>query len=178
MRDAGIEQKYQLIRETLSRFGYWKLCKKDKRPVLAYLKKLTGYRKTHLVSLIRRAFQGKLQHQNYHRTKSRRVYTPVDIKLLEKTDQLHLRLSEQATCKILQREHEVFGKANFKIISGISHAHITNLRHHPVYETSWVNHTKARIISIGETMPPQNLGKPGSIRVDTVHSATSTTSTP
>lgn len=169
VRDASIEQRYQLIRETLKRFGYWKLRKKDKRPMLAYLKKLTGYRKTHLVALIRRASWGKLQHQSYHRKVSRRVYTPPDIKLLEKTDELHLRLSEAATQLILKRECEIFGKENFATIAGISHSHVTNLRHHPVYQASWINHTKARVISIGETMPPQNLGKPGSIRVDTVH---------
>lgn len=169
VRDATIEEKYRLIRDTVKRLEYWKLSKKDKRPVLSYLRKLTGYRKTHLVTLIHRALFGKLQHKDYHRTRARRVYTPLDIKLLEKTDELHLRLSESATQKILKREHEVFGRQNFKTIAGISHSHITNLRHHPIYETSWVNHTKARLVSIGITMPPQNFGKPGSIRVDTVH---------
>ena len=53
LRDASIDEKYQLINETIKRFKYWKLSKRQKRPVLSYLKKLTGYRKTYLVSLIK-----------------------------------------------------------------------------------------------------------------------------
>lgn len=169
IRDASIEQKYELIRKTVKRFKYWKLKRKEKRLVLVYLKKLTGYRKTHLVTLITRALHGKLKHKIYQRTKTRRIYETSDIKLLEQTDELHLRLSERATKKILEREHQIFKQNDYQTISKISHSHITNLRHHPVYQTSWVNHTKARLISIGETMPPQNNDKPGSIRVDTVH---------
>jgi hypothetical protein len=88
---------------------------------------------------------------------------------LEKTDELHLRLSEGATKEILRREFEVFHHNNFQTISRISHSHITNLRHSLIYKNSWVNHTKARQIPIGITQKPENYGKPGSIRVDTVN---------
>lgn len=37
-----------------------------------------------------------------------------------------------------------------------------------MYKSSWINHTKARQIPIGETRKPENYGKPGSIRVDSV----------
>lgn len=88
---------------------------------------------------------------------------------MEKTDELHLRLSEGATKEILRREFEIFHHNNFQTISRISHSHITNLRHSLIYKNSWVNHTKARQIPIRITMPPENFGKPGSIRVDTVN---------
>jgi len=99
---------------------------------------------------------------------SHKVYTGFDIKLLEKTDELHLRLSEKATLEILRREYEVFGHQNYQTISRVSHAHITNLRHSPNYKSFWINHTKARQIPIGITMPPENFGRPGSIRIDSV----------
>jgi hypothetical protein len=71
--------------------------------------------------------------------------------------------------QLKRREFEIFHHNNFQTISRISHSHISNLRHSLIYKNSWVNHTKARHIPIGITMPPENFGKPGSIRVDTVN---------
>ena len=79
-----------------------------------------------------------------------------------------LRLSEDATKEILRREFEVFHHQNYQTISRISHSHIGNLRHNPSYRSFWINHTKARQIPIGITRPPENFGKPGSIRIDSV----------
>ena len=142
---------------------------RDKRVVLSYLKKVTGYKKAQLARLTKRATIGTLLRTPYHRTHPVRIYTSVDVKLLEKTDELHLRLSERATKEILRREYTIFGKKNYQTIAGVSHAHITNLRQSPIYKNSWVNHTKARVVPIGITMKPENFGRPGSIRVDAVH---------
>lgn len=111
---------------------------------------------------------GKLTPKPYQRIRPHKVYTSTDIKLLEKTDEFHLRLSEDATKEILRREFEVFGKKEYQTISNVSHAHITNLRHAPTYKSFMINHTKSRQIPIGETRPPENFGRPGSIRVDSV----------
>ena len=172
LRQANLKKKHQFIDQVIKRFDYRSLTKKDKKIVRRYLKKFTGYKHTQLNRLIKRAKQGKLGkagRKPYRRTKSHRVYTSADVKLLEKTDEYHLRLSEKATQKILERECQVFGKQEYQTIAKISHAHVTNLRHHSVYKKSWVNHTKARQIPIGVTMKPENRGQPGSIRVDSVH---------
>lgn len=169
LRKASIDAKYKFIDQTVDRFKYFHLRKKEKRVVINYLKKITGYKKAQLYRLLKRAVNGDLKRKEYHRAKPRRIYTALDIKLLEKTDELHLRLSEKATQEIFRRENEIFGNQKYENISGISHAHITNLRHSSIYRNSWVNHTKARQVPIGITMKPENYGKPGSIRVDTVH---------
>lgn len=169
VRGQPIEEKYDFIEKTIKRLKYFKLNKKDRRVVRNYLKKFTGYQKAQLNRLIKRAVNGKLNRKEYKRVKPHRIYTSPDIKLLEKTDEVHLRLSEKATKEILRRELETFNHQNYQTISKVSHAHITNLRHHSIYKNSWINHTKARQIPIGLTMPPENHGKPGSIRVDSVH---------
>lgn len=169
LRQADLESKYQFIDQTIDRFQYPCLKKKEKRVVRQYLKKLTGYKHSQLNRLIKRAKKGHLTRQVYRRINPHRIYTSRDIKLLEETDEGHLRLSEKATKEILRRECEVFGKSQYQTIARVSHAHLTNLRHSPIYRRSWVNYTKARKIPIGLTMPPENQGKPGSIRVDTVH---------
>lgn len=168
MKDESIEDKYAFITKTIKQFGYQKLAKKEKPIVINYLHKVTGYKKERLYQLITRAENGTLKKAAYVRVKPVKIYVTQDIKLLERTDEVHLRLSEDATKEILRREYEVFGHTNYQTIAGVSHSHITNLRHSPTYKSSWINHTKARQIPIGETRPPQNYGKPGSIRVDSV----------
>lgn len=169
LRKAKIEEKYKFIDKVIDRLKYGKLSKKDKKVVLYYLKKITGYKKRQLLRLVSQAVVGELKRKPYKKLHPHRIYTSLDIKLLEKTDELHLRLSEGATKEILRREFEIFHHQNYQTISHISHSHITNLRHHQLYNNHWVNHTKAKTIPIGITQPPENYGKPGSIRVDTVH---------
>lgn len=169
LRDAKIEDKYAFIDGAVDRVNYRSLNRSEKRVVINYLKKMTGYKRAQLFRLIKRAKFGKLNRNKYTRKNPNKKYSSHDIKLLEKTDERHLRLSEKATQEILRREHEVFGKDEYGNIKKVSHAHITNLRQSPVYKNHWVNHTKSRKTSIGIPMKPNNQGKPGSIRVDTVH---------
>lgn len=166
--DADLDAKYKFINQTIKRIKYALLSKKEKRVVYLYLRKITGYKKAQLYRLMKKAEIGKLKKNMYKRISPHKIYTRSDIKLLEKTDELHLRLSEKATLEILRRENEIFEHKEYQTIAGISHAHITNLRHSPIYKSGWINHTKARQIQIGETRKPENYGKPGSIRVDSV----------
>ena len=168
LEDATISERYSFIEKTAKRLSYNRLSKKEKCIVVDYLRKVTGYKHTQLFRLMRRAGKGHLTRSRYKRIHPVKIYTNSDIKRLEETDELHLRLSEKATREVLRREYEVFHNQQYQTISGISHGHITNLRHSPMYRSSWINHTKARQVPIGVTMPPQNFGKPGSIRIDSV----------
>jgi transposase InsO family protein len=168
LEELPLLEKYQFIEKTIKKFNYQKLSKKEKRIIYLYIKKLTGYKKAQLYRLIKRAEVGTLHKALYKRSNPIKIYVTKDIKLLERTDEVHLRLSEDATKEILRREFEVFGNKDYQTIARVSHSHITNLRHCPVYKSSWINHTKARQIPIGITQKPLNYGKPGSIRVDSV----------
>lgn len=164
-----IEEKYQFVQKTIKRFNYKKLNRKDKKIVLKYLTKLTGYQKAQIFRLVKKAQKGKLLRIEYHRDRSFKVYHSPDIKLLEKTDELHLRLSAPATKEILRREYELFGKEKFKTIAQVSPSHINNLRKTENYKSFWINGTKSKQVMIGKTQPPEANSHPGSIRVDTVH---------
>ena len=169
LKSNSIKEKYAFIKKIIARFQYQQLAWKDKRIVLSFLKKITGYRRSQLFYLVKRAINNQLKHQPYHRVNPHRIYTSRDIKLLEKTDELHLRLNGLATKEILRREVEVFDHANYQTIARVSRSHLYNLRGNSIYRSKWVNHTKSRIIPIGITQPPENYGRPGSIRIDTVH---------
>lgn len=166
---SSIEDKYACIDRTVDRFTYRKLGRKQKHVVYRYLRKLTGYKKAQLLRLIKRSVVGALVRKAYKRENPNRIYTSADVKLLEKTDEFHLRLNATATHEILRREWEVFGHWQYQHIARVSVSHINNLRHHPVYVNSWVNATKPREIAIGATKPPEPNNLPGAIRIDTVH---------
>ena len=105
----GLAETYQFIDQTVDRFKYLSLKRKDKRVVLTYLRKVTLYKKAQLMRLVKRAARGELKRRVYVRRNGHRTYTPTDIKLLETTDVLHLRMSGLATREIMRREYEVFG---------------------------------------------------------------------
>lgn len=168
LEDASIEEKYEFIDGTLKKFLYAGLPKKEKRIIIWYLQKVAGYKKGRLYQLVAKAQKGSLKKVLYQRVKPHKIYTTMDMKLLEKTDEIHLRLSEDATKEILRREYQIFHNQNYQTISRISHSHISNLRHSPNYRSFWINHTKARQIPIGVTRPPESFGRPGSIRIDSV----------
>lgn len=164
-----IEDKYKFINKTVKKFSYAKLNRKDKHTVLSYLKKVTGYKKAQILRLVKRALKGDLHKEIYVRNNPHIIYTPSDIKLLEKTDVLHLRLNSLATKEILKREATIFKQKEYKHIAAVSASHINNLRQSPCYRKFWINGTKPIENQIGKCQIPEVNGMPGSIRVDTVH---------
>jgi len=169
-----VREKYEFIKEVLLKNRYRTLSKKEKRPVLKYLKFLTGYSKGHLKKLIKKWKNGLLFYNpTRNRNKFSFKYGPADIALLIKTDLAHNHLSGPATKRILKREFEVFNKTEYENISKISIAHIYNLRNNNLqYGTSqakFLKRTQATQVNIGVRRKPEPNDKPGYLRVDTVH---------
>lgn len=80
-------------------------------------------------------------------------------------------MSGPATCWILKREWEVFGKQEYKCLAGISVSHLYNLRRSQPYrnQAMFWQKTRPTAVSMGERRCPETNGKPGYVRVDTVH---------
>lgn len=169
VRFSSLDEKYAFIRKTVKKFSYERLKRKEKHIVFLYIKKLTGYKKVQLHRLITRAEKGELIRSPYTRKKAYCIYQRLDIKLLEKTDELHYRLNRDATKEILRRECMVFHHDEFSHIAQVSSSHIDNLRRTPAYRVSWINGTKGREVAIGKTEPPQANNYPGSLRIDICH---------
>jgi transposase InsO family protein len=170
LRITKVSEKYQHIRDTVKRLHYRQLTRKDKHIVIMYLRKITGYKKTQLTMLIQKAQIKDLVKKEYIRAATYHTYTPCDIKLLEKTDEYHLRLNRFATAEILRREYVLFHHRDYQLLSHISPSHIDNLRKTNTYKTTWVNGTKSVVVAIGKTQKPENPNNaPGSLRIDTCH---------
>jgi len=171
-RGLTTKEKYYWIEEVLIRFRYIRLKRAEKGVVRWYIQKVTGYSRSQVSRLIveyKRA--GRLRRTEYIRHRFPRKYTPSEVGLLAKTDELHGWLSGPATKKIIEREYEVYGHAEFGNISRISIAHLYNLRRSNIYRGMTRRFTRTRpvVSRIGERAKPDPKGQPGHIRIDTVH---------
>ena len=170
-------EAYDWIEEQLLKYEYGHLSKIEKGVVQAYIKKYTGYSHAHLARLIaqwRSTRHVKLASYKRHTFATR--YTRDDVLLLAGTDTAHRLLSGQATKHILERAYRVFGQAEYLRLKDISVAHIYNLRktftyreHAQVYV-----HTHGPKNTLGERRKPEPNGRPGYLRVDTVHQGDAT----
>jgi hypothetical protein len=79
--------------------------------------------------------------------------------------------SGPAVRHILQREFEIYHQPEYERLAGISVSHIYNLRASESYRRRRVrvHHTRATQVSIAERRQPDPQGRPGYLRVDTVH---------
>lgn len=170
----GVSQreKYLWIENTLNRFGYFSLRKRDKATIKKYVKQMSGFSKSQLTRLItQKKDTGKISPSSTKRNTFPTKYDTNDVARLVETDNNHERLSGPATKKILKREYEVFDKKEYERLSKISIAHIYNLRGKNQYATASLTYTKTNPVStpIGERKKPDPNGDPGYIRVDSVH---------
>lgn len=166
------KEKYAWIEATLRRFRYKRLRKKERSLAKRFVMKTTGYSKIQVKRLISQYLDnGKvlLSPKKKHRFPS--VYTADDVALLAKTDNAHGCLAGPATKEILAREYVVFGKTEYERLAKISVSHLYNLRGRRQYVSHAMAYTKTRAsrVPIGERRKPRPEGKPGFLRVDSVH---------
>jgi len=165
-------ERYQFIRKTLVRFGYRTLSKKDKGIVIEYLLKMTAYSGQQLTRLIKQYTEtGQIKWTPCRSNGFTKKYLNEDITLLAKTDELHDTPCGPAVKKLCERAHGVFDDKAYQRLATISVSHLYNLRGSQSYKRQRRTFTKtqSRQIPIGERRKPQPEGKPGYIRIDTVH---------
>lgn len=164
------QEVYEWLNTLLTKLPYRKLKKKKKRLVKEFIQKITGYSNIQIKRLISKHKQGQLYWKPWQKSNFSQVYSHEDIALLHEVDSAH-RLSGKATKAILRREYKQFGKTEFRKIANISVSHIYNLRGSVVYLRMGAvfSKTKSNAAPIGIRRKPRPNGKPGYLRVDTVH---------
>jgi len=136
------------------------------------MEKMTGLSRAQITRLITRYGQsGEVRAQRSRRRRFPTVYTPEDSVLLASVDEAHETLSGPATQKILQRQFHDFKDPRFQRLAGISVAQIYRLRKSSRYRKLRIVYegTRAVHVAIGERRAPRPEGRPGYLRVDTVH---------
>jgi transposase InsO family protein len=146
--------------------------KKQRGAIRAYVEKVSGLGSAQVTRLVRKFKEsGRVEVSAYQRQGFPRKYTDRDIALLAEVDRAHERLSGPATRHILEREHAHFGKAEYARLAEISIGHLYNLRASASYRKRMAVYVSTRptAVSIGERRRPEPQGRPGYLRVDTVH---------
>ena len=170
---ANKQKMYEWIANVLVRLRYDRITKREKNIVLSYLVTMTNLSRDRLKKLARR----RKKRRELLVVASGRHSFPVkyrerDIDLLITTDNAHGRISGDATKEILRREFEVYGKSEYETIAKISVSHLYNLRNGSRrYKDAvlFIEKTRAVQVSIGSRKKPKTDGKPGFLRVDSVH---------
>jgi transposase InsO family protein len=169
--DAG---RYAWIECVLKRFDYARLARADRGCVLAYLQRLSGYSRAQITRLVTRWDGGKPLVKNYGapRCPFARRYTAADVALLAEVDRAMGTLSGPATACVLRRQRDVFGDERYCRLGSLSVGHLYNLRHSAGYRNQRVVLGKTQAsqnTQIGVRKAPAPEGRPGFIRIDSVH---------
>ena len=169
---SGREERYQWVERVLAAQNYGKLRKRERGLVRAYVRKVTGLSEAQTTRLIR-AFldQGVVRAQVYQRHRFAAKYRVEDVGLLAEVDRAHGRLSGPATRRLWQRAYEQFGEQQYERLAHISVAHLYNLRASARYrnQAAVFEPTQYTAAGIGQRRKPDPQGRPGYVRVDTVH---------
>jgi transposase InsO family protein len=169
---CGRREKYAWVEGVLKAQNYGDLSKRERGVVRSYVEKVTGMSVSQTTRLIREFLDsGVVRATVYRRRRFATQYTTQDISMLAEVDRAHERLSGPATRHILQREYEQYGDQRCERLAKISVAHLYNLRASVGYrnQATVFEGTRPTAVAIGERRKPQPQGRPGYLRVDTVH---------
>ena len=167
------DARYSFIEKLLKQIHYAKLSRPDKGIVIAFLQHTTQYSRQQITRLIARyRAQGRLKRRQSTSNGFTTRYTKADIECLAELDTLHDTPNGARIKKLCERAYEVFGDLRYQRLATISISHLYNLRRHKVYQHKRVYVSKTQSpkgVSIGERRKPNNQGRPGYMRIDTVH---------
>ena len=166
------EDVYAWVSACLGQQKWDELGRTGRGLVRRYMEKMTGLSRAQITRLITRYGEdGEVRVKRSRRHRFGTVYSREDVALLVSVDEMHETLSGPATQKILQRQFYDFGEQRYRRLAGISVAQIYRLRQGAGYRKQRVVYqgTRAVQVAIGERRAPQPGGRPGYLRVDTVH---------
>jgi transposase InsO family protein len=166
------KEAYECTQAILCAQNYMSLHRSHKGVVKQYISKVTGLSRAQATRLIAQYVESGTVQVRRSRGKRFTVhYTPDDVALLAEVDEAHETLSGPATKKLLYRGYYEFADARYERLANVSSSHIYNLRKLRSYRERVMVFTKTRptSITIGERRKPEPGGRPGYIRVDTVH---------
>jgi hypothetical protein len=166
------DEVYGWTEGTLVQHQYGILSRRERGLVRRYVARMTGLSRAQVTRLITSyADSGRVQAAVYQRTKFVTRYTKSDVVLLAYVDQSHGNLSGPATKRILEREYREYGQSVYERLAGISVAQVYRFRNSEAYRKKNTTYqpTRPTPIPIGERRKPRPQGRPGYLRIDTVH---------
>ena len=166
------QETYEWIGRTLGRFKYFSESKKNRGIIKNYVIVMTGYSEGQTDKLIRRKKKfGQVFLMERTRHAFPKKYGAADIALLAETTAKVNFPNGKAMKQMMNEMYSVYEDNRFEILKQISVSHFYNLRKTNIFQSRLLNYTKTKPtkVNIGERRKPRPFGKPGYLRVDSVH---------
>jgi len=166
------KEVYDWVNRTVREVGYQDLPRSARGVVRRYIAKMTGLSRAQTTRMLGQYLQGEeIKPKLYRRHRFTKRYTREDVELLAAIDEAHDTLSGPATQKLLQRACYDFGEKKYQRLARLSVAQLYRLRQSREYRERWIRYeaTRPTKVAIGERRRPEPNGRPGFLRVDTVH---------
>ena len=169
-RRSPASGRAQWLRGRLLHFRYRDLPRAQQGTLRQFFDVITGYSSAQISRHVRTYRDGKPVRKIQQRHRFPLIYTRADVELLAETDNIHKRLNGAATKNICRKEY-VRGDLRYERLQRISVSRLYDLRQHRRYreEALHIEKTKPVQAPIGQRRKPEPNGKPGFLRVDTVH---------
>src|SRR3989344_4532952 len=171
-RADGIDEVYEWMNDLLVRLRYRFLKKKEKGIVRRYLTLYGGYTRSHVDHLIAEYQEvGKIARKERTQPRFQTRYTSEDIALLADVAEGYQHQNCKALKEVCREMLEVYGDERFVRLARISVSRLYDLKKTEGFKTKALHYTKTRAVSvpIGERKKPYPEGRPGFLRVDSVH---------
>jgi hypothetical protein len=165
-------ETYNWIEKCLGRFRYFSLKKGERSIVKNYIEKMTGYSDGAIDKLIaKKKRYGKILIKERTQNSFQTFYQLKDISLLADVSNVTINQNGHALKAMCIDMYKRFNDVRFEKLSKISVSHLYNLKKTNLYETKSLYYTKTNPVQrdIGIRKKPEPYGKPGYIRVDSVH---------
>ena len=166
------KQTYEWIGRTLGRFRYFSESKKSKGIIKNYIVVMTGYSEGQIDKLIamKKKFGRIFERERTQHTFPKR-YEAGDVALLAETASLLNHPNGKAVKQMMKDMYHLYEDDRFERLQNISVSHFYNLRQTNIFQSRMLNYTKTHPVkvNIGIRKKPTPFGRPGYLRVDSVH---------
>jgi len=166
------KETYEWVDVTLGKFRYHFLPKKDKGTVKQYVTMMTGYSEGAVDKLIAKKKKcGCIVQKERTQNSFTRFYGPHEVSLLAEVSNVTLNQNGRALKEMCMGMYTEYGDVRFEKLAKISVSHLYNLKKTRMYESKSLYYTKTNPVQrdIGIRKKPEPFGKPGYVRVDSVH---------
>jgi len=166
------QQTYEWIGRTLGRFHYFSESKKNRGIIKNYIVAMTGYSEGQADKLIamKKKF-GRIFVRERTQHSFPQKYEASDVALLAESTSLLNHPNGKAVKQMMRDMYHVYGDNRFEKLQHISVSHFYNLRKTNIFQSRMLNCQKTHPVkvNIGVRKKPTPYGKPGFLRVDSVH---------
>lgn len=166
------QKTYEWVGRALGKFRYASESKKHRSIIKQYLIVMTGYSEGNIDKLIKRKRKtGRVSLMERTQHTFPKKYTVEDIGLLAETMEALGYPNGKAAKHMFHDMFHRYTDSRFKRLANISVSHLYNLKRTNLYKSKTLDYTKTRptTVAIGVRRKPCPDGKPGFLRVDSVH---------